>query len=109
MDQRIFDTLISESLPEIHKKFRALHIDVPLFSAKWFLCLFYMVLPSEVTAHVWDYLLLCGANGAIVLMTVGLALLRSAEPQLTVSITAARHSRHTPIALSESSIARRPR
>ena len=56
------------------------HLQMPLLSLQWFLCLYVNTLPTETALRVWDVFF---NEGSIVLFRIGAALLKLNEVELT--------------------------
>jgi len=79
--QQILEDNIREKLPALHSVMENLCVSVPLFSTKWFLCLFTTVLPSETCAAVWDHIFWEG--NITMIYKVGMSILKLQEEVLS--------------------------
>lgn len=84
VELRTLDLLVAKKLPKVAAHLAKLETNTTAITPSWFGCLFTTTLPAEVTARVFDCLLL---EGGKVLQRVGLALLKQYE----ISICAASH------------------
>lgn len=79
IDQGVFEDLVKEYLPNMHKKLSSLGL-ISLISLSWFLTLFLSVMPLESAVSIMDCFFYHGAN---VIFQVSLAILASvSEPLL---------------------------
>jgi hypothetical protein len=84
VELRVLDMLVAKKLPKIANHLAKLETNSTAVSPSWFSSLFTTILPAEVTARIFDCLLL---EGGKVLQRAGLALLKHYE----TSICAASH------------------
>jgi len=64
VDMATFDELVKTYLPSIYQHFNNYDVSLPLLSAKWFMCLFVGVLPTEIVFRIWDHMFFeCGIYG----------------------------------------------
>jgi hypothetical protein len=84
VELRVLDMLVTKKLPKIANHLATLETNSTAVSPAWFSSLFTTTLPAEVTARIFDCLLL---EGGKVLQRTGLALLKHYEN----SICAASH------------------
>jgi len=81
VDQRIFEELLDERLPNVAKHLRSINVPVMLISLPWFLCLFATIFDTEVTTHIMD-LFLCDPNHSTILFVLALSLLKLQEEKI---------------------------
>ncbi|KDO27669.1 hypothetical protein SPRG_07299 [Saprolegnia parasitica CBS 223.65] len=79
VDQRVFQELVHEYLPELSAHLESQHAGVSLLCFHWFLCLYVNVLPTHVTELVWSCLFEWGPRA---LFEMGLRILTIAEADL---------------------------
>jgi len=79
VEMRTLGDLVGDKMPHLHRHLAAMACDMSLLSMDWFLTLYALSLPPEVTVRVWDALF---NEGAKVLFRVGLALLQVHERAL---------------------------
>ncbi|WIA42044.1 hypothetical protein OEZ86_009332 [Tetradesmus obliquus] len=84
VELRVLDTLVAKKLPKVASHLAKLETNSTAVTPSWLSSLFTTTLPAEVTARIFDCLLL---EGSKVLQRVGLALLKHYE----ASICAASH------------------
>lgn len=76
IDMRIFKELLDEKFPLLVSKFEQEKLCLPLFTSKWFLCIYVDMLPSATTIRVWDSFFL---HGTLILFRVALSILELFE------------------------------
>mmetsp|Transcript_99201 Transcript_99201/g.175951 ORF Transcript_99201/g.175951 Transcript_99201/m.175951 type:complete len:593 (-) Transcript_99201:23-1801(-) len=79
VDLRVFDSLVAQYLPDLHRHFRKHEIDLSPITMNWFLCLFVNTLPADLSHRVMDCLL---HEGSKVLFRAALSVLRLREKEL---------------------------
>jgi hypothetical protein len=77
--QRIFEDVFKASLPRLAAHLDACGVPLSIVTTHWFMCLYVNTLPAETLLRVWDLLVF---EDASVLVRVGVALLKLAEPSL---------------------------
>jgi len=81
-DMRVLNALVKRSLPQLHAHFEEIRLPLALFATQWLVSLFSYSLPPPTTCRIYDWLML---DGPPVLLSVTLALLRRAEPDLVAT------------------------
>jgi hypothetical protein len=71
-ETEVFNRLVSEKMNKLYKHLIKYDIDLRVVSLKWFMCIYLLTFPLEVTARIWDCFLL---EGISILFNIGLALL----------------------------------
>ncbi len=79
VDQKIFDALIAQYLPNLHAHLTRLQVPIAIISMPWFLCLFIGYIPLEATLRMLDCFFFGGPN---VLFQMALTLLSLCEASL---------------------------
>lgn len=76
-DQMILKHMIALYLPDLHKFFLKIQLDIGIVSIRWFLCLFTSsLLPNQIKTVIWDVLLLQGVPALFKTVLVLLKMLR---------------------------------
>jgi hypothetical protein len=79
VDQFVLAHIIKKYLPNIHTTLEKNHLQLPLITVQWFMCLFVNTLRPEVTLRIWDMFL---NEGSKVLFRIAAALFKLHEAQL---------------------------
>eukprot|EP00301_Raphidiophrys_heterophryoidea_P004036 c11789_g2_i1.p1 GENE.c11789_g2_i1~~c11789_g2_i1.p1 ORF type:complete len:184 (+),score=42.36 c11789_g2_i1:35-553(+) len=77
-----FDSLLQESLPEIHTHLTRLNIRTEMFLLEWFMTLYSRVLPVDLAARVWDLYMLYRDP---ILFRTAFAILKLLWPKIQVA------------------------
>eukprot|EP00742_Colponemidia_sp_Colp-10_P009143 GILJ01009945.1.p2 GENE.GILJ01009945.1~~GILJ01009945.1.p2 ORF type:complete len:469 (+),score=63.12 GILJ01009945.1:2087-3493(+) len=78
-DQHTLRHLLSQKMPKLFHHIEGSHIQLPLLTFQWFVCLFVNALPIESMLRVWDCLFF---EGDKILFRVALAVFKMNETQL---------------------------
>eukprot|EP00026_Physarum_polycephalum_P004525 Phypoly_transcript_04546.p1 GENE.Phypoly_transcript_04546~~Phypoly_transcript_04546.p1 ORF type:complete len:598 (+),score=80.00 Phypoly_transcript_04546:350-2143(+) len=79
VDANVFEWLVYDNLPELHRHFQRVNLSYKILSSPWFLCLFVNDFPAETAFLVWDNLML---EGIIVIFEVALAVLHLLKDEI---------------------------
>jgi Rab-GTPase-TBC domain len=88
IDVHIFTKIFQIQLPLLFDFFSNLNLmEVPsLFLPKWLLCIFLNTFPSEITLHIWDYMLLQNENAPRFLLEVSLAIFHICQDDIIANV-----------------------
>ena len=82
LDLEVMDDLVQKHLPQVHEHLLTTIGGVSTIAVPWFMCLFIHCLPWKSALRAIDLFL---AQGSRALFVVGLAVLKTCEPQILAS------------------------
>ena len=79
IEQKLFEDVFRATLPKLAAHLDSCGLPLSIVTTNWFMCLYTNTLPAETLLRVWDLLIF---EDPSVLVRVGVALLKLAEPEL---------------------------
>jgi hypothetical protein len=79
VDQKVFECMVSQALPELFSHLGEIHVDLSLISIPWFVCLFLNHMTTVAACQILD-MFFC--HGTKFLFQFGLAVLKEKSPSL---------------------------
>eukprot|EP01117_Protostelium_nocturnum_P014915 TRINITY_DN5730_c0_g1_i1.p1 TRINITY_DN5730_c0_g1~~TRINITY_DN5730_c0_g1_i1.p1 ORF type:complete len:1994 (-),score=818.28 TRINITY_DN5730_c0_g1_i1:77-6058(-) len=73
VDQSIFESQLANKMPELFQHLTEESFPCSALTFKWFICIFFGILPTETSLHVWDQYLV---DGLKVLMVVSASIFK---------------------------------
>ena len=79
VDQKVFESMVSQALPELFLHLGEIHVDLSLISIPWFVCLFLNHMTTVAACQILDMFF---SHGTKFLFQFGLAVLKEQLPSL---------------------------